>query len=324
MLIPEFWAEASGRASQPGKNVTLRRFGWSTVSEEDAKSNAEARLSEAIAAWEIDSRLVRLREPKVAYNGAEGVPIREEIIEAGHFFTITRNGYGALCLNSPNVLIADIDETQAWLTFGCWILIIVALGGTIALLAQQFLLALLLVVVMAILYLLHARLGRPNGVAFDRKMLRSFDLFAEQNPKWGFRLYKTPNGYRILVTHRLFDPTEPDVQEFFRQTKADRLYVKMCLHQRCFRARLTAKPWRCGIADHMVPRSVWPISESARGMREAWLEKYEASARRYAACRFLKSYGPGDAPAPSVHEAVRSTVEIHDQWTQCHTQLPLA
>ena len=324
MLIPEFWAEATGTASQSGKSVTLRRFGWSTVSTEDATSNAEARLSEAIAAWGIDSRSTRLREPKVAYNGAEGVPIREEIIEASHFFTITRNSYGALCLNSPNVLIADIDETPPWLTFGCWVLIMAALGGAIALLAQQFILALLLVVAMAILYRLHASLGRPNGVALDRKMLRSFDLFAEQNPKWGFRLYKTPNGYRILVTHRLFDPTEPDVQGFFRQTNADRLYVKMCLHQRCFRARLTAKPWRCGITDHMVPRSVWPISEAARGIREAWIERYESAARMFAACRFLKSFGPGDAEDASIQEAVRNTVAIHDKLTQCHTELPIA
>ncbi len=327
MLIPEFWAEASGTASQSGKSVTLRRFGWSMASMEDAKSHAETRLSDAIAAWEIDSRSTRLREPKVAYNGAEGVPIREEIIEANHFFTITRNSYGALCLNSPNVLIADIDETQPWLSFGCWILIVVALGGTIALYAQQFLLALLLGVAMAILYYLRASLGRTAGVALDTKMLRSFDRFAEQNPKWGFRLYKTPNGYRILVTHRLFDPTEPDVQGFFRQTNADRLYVKMCLHQRCFRARLTAKPWRCGIADHMAPRTVWPISEAARGIREAWIERYESAARMFAACRFLKSFGPADASDASdasIQEAIRNTVEIHDQLTQCYTELPLA
>ncbi|HLM52671.1 MAG TPA: hypothetical protein VK325_03545 [Pseudoxanthomonas sp.] len=49
------------------------------------------------------------REPKRAYNGAEGLPIREEVIARHGESVITRNSYGALCLNSPNAMFVDID-----------------------------------------------------------------------------------------------------------------------------------------------------------------------------------------------------------------------
>jgi hypothetical protein len=38
------------------------------------------------------------------YNGAAGVPIREEIVGRHGETVITRNSYGARCLNMPNVL----------------------------------------------------------------------------------------------------------------------------------------------------------------------------------------------------------------------------
>ncbi|MEQ1893799.1 MAG: hypothetical protein ABL998_14750, partial [Planctomycetota bacterium] len=43
----------------------------------------------------LDSLRLKLR--------AEGVPIREEIVSEHDAAVITRNGYGARCLNTPNV-----------------------------------------------------------------------------------------------------------------------------------------------------------------------------------------------------------------------------
>lgn len=37
------------------------------------------------------------------------MPIREEIIGRAGDAVITRNGYGACCLNVPNVLFGDVD-----------------------------------------------------------------------------------------------------------------------------------------------------------------------------------------------------------------------
>ena len=35
---------------------------------------------------------------------------------------------------------------------------------------------------------------------------------------------------------------------------ADPIYVQMCLRQHCFRARVSSKPWRIGIGQHLRPR----------------------------------------------------------------------
>ena len=112
MLVPEFWAE--GRAHKPregrnGRQVTVRRWGWSDDSQEAAQQHADQRAQDALGRVLAGDGRVKRREPKVPYNGAEGVPIREEIVARHGDTIITRNSYGALCLNTPNVLFADVD-----------------------------------------------------------------------------------------------------------------------------------------------------------------------------------------------------------------------
>ena len=100
MIIPNFWAETRKQHRDAKRQVTIRRFGWSDVSEEEARSMAEARAAEALHKVLAGEKLGR-REPKVAYNGASGVPIREEVLARHGEEVITRNSYGAHCLNSP-------------------------------------------------------------------------------------------------------------------------------------------------------------------------------------------------------------------------------
>jgi hypothetical protein len=85
--------------------------------------------------------------------------------------------------------------------------------------------------------------------------------YLARHTDWNVHLYKTPAGLRVAATHRLFQPTEPAVAEFFAALGTDPLYVAMCLNQQCFRARVTAKPWRIGMQSHMRPRpGVWPVA----------------------------------------------------------------
>jgi len=142
-----------------------------------------------------------------------------------------------------------------------------------------------------------------------------------RHPDWALRLYETPAGLRLLATHRPFEPDAPDVREFFDAVGADPVYVRMCLNQHCFRARLTGKPWRMGIHDHMRPRpGIWPIDPARRPVREAWVRRYEAAAPGYAACRFVESLG-----AATVHPDVRPVVDLHDRESQAlKATLPLA
>src|SRR4051794_33545978 len=112
MIVPQYWAESRVQYRQEGLQITIRRFGWSDTSQVEAQGNAEARAGEALQRLLSGEKLPR-REPKVPYNGAQGVPIREEIVERHGETIITRNSYGARCLNSPNVFFADIDFDQA-------------------------------------------------------------------------------------------------------------------------------------------------------------------------------------------------------------------
>jgi len=94
MIVPQFWAEGRVRGRHDGRQVTVRRFGWSDTSQADAQANADDRAAEALRRVLAGERLDR-REPKVPYNGADGLPIREEIVARHGDTIITRNSYGA-------------------------------------------------------------------------------------------------------------------------------------------------------------------------------------------------------------------------------------
>src|SRR3954447_10800391 len=125
MIVPQFWAEGRAHARRDGPAVTVRRFGWSDASPADAQANADARAAEALERILSGEPLGRW-ERKVPYNGADGLPIREEIVARHGDTIITRNSYGARCLNSPNVLFADVDFPDLSFPVGCLILLAVA------------------------------------------------------------------------------------------------------------------------------------------------------------------------------------------------------
>jgi hypothetical protein len=326
MIVPTFWAEARERHRDGRRQVTVRRFGWSDASEADAQAMAQARASEALQRLLAGEPLAR-RERKLAYNGATGVPIREEVLSRHGEEVVTRNAYGAHCLNSPRALFADIDlapprrARHGRVVFGVLATICVGIGlalhrwglaGGLLLAAA----ALSGAVASAIERAVVALRGGARHLARQRILAH-----LARHPDWALRLYETPAGLRLLATHRPFAPDAPDVREFFDAVGADPVYVRMCLNQHCFRARLTGKPWRMGIAGHMRPRpGIWPVDPSRRPVRDAWVRRYEAVAPGYAACRFVESLGAG-----TVHLDLRAVVDLHDRACQASkTALPLA
>jgi hypothetical protein len=313
MIVPEYWSEARRQHRSKGKQVTVRRFGWSMTSQNEADSLAEERVGEALRLILKGEKLAR-SEPKVPYNGAEGVPIREEVLERHGEAVITRNSYGAHCLNSPNALFADIDiEHPSPFLPGC-ILFIAFAAGSFALgwrfdswVVAGVLLFLSLIfawpIANSVLKIIVMLIGGPEQVA-----RRRIERFMERNPDWNLRVYRTPAGFRLLATHQPFIPSSAEVQEFFAAIQADPIYVAMCLNQQCFRARLTAKPWRIGIPSHMRPRpGVWPVAPERMQERTEWIENYEKRAAGFAACSYVDSIGIG-----TIHPSLRSIVELHD------------
>lgn len=328
MIVPAYWAEARRTRHEPKRQVTVRRFGWSEASQTDAQAMADRRADEALERkWQAGrsgAGLVPAREPKVPYNGAEGVPIREEIVDRQGETVLTRNSYGAVCLNTPNVLFVDIDHPSPndasgtlfavlllcwlaawWLTKASlwWVL-----TGYFAMLAAL------------MLFVGHFRRTRIRSGWAEAKALERIRRFQAAHSEWRLRIYRTPLGLRVLALQRTFEPANPGISRIFDALRVDRAYRYMCERQRCFRARLTAKPWRIGITSHLRPRpGVWPVAADRLPARKAWLAEYDRRAANYSACRFLEELG--DGPIDPAAAAVR---DLHDAQTRAMSELPLA
>lgn len=331
MLIPDYWAEARKQYRSGNRQITVRRFGWSIISEADAVAMAESRAETALRRLCSGEKLER-REQKIAYNGAFGLPIREEVLSRHGEEVITRNSYGAHCLNTPRAVFADIDFSDKPSTkqfFTTFVLLIVSLLATYLALASDCyknwssalgLLFLSCFFIAPLSIYLHriALIIQGGHEQISRKRLHAF---LSEYPTWNVRLYRTPGGLRLLATHQLFQPSHHEVQKFFSSIGADPIYVRMCQNQQCFRARLTAKPWRIGIGVHMRPRpGVWPVRPDMLPIREKWIAEYERSARSYAACHFVGVFGSG-----VVHHEIDAIIELHDREARANKlSLPIA
>ncbi len=334
MIVPNYWAEAKAVHRDGRRQITLRRMGWSDESEADALRMAEARVAEAVARVAAGEKLPRI-DRRLAYNGAQGLPIQEEVLSRHGDEVITRNSYGARCLNTPDVLFADVDyaeppepHSKRALLVGLTLCTLLLVAGLLigqpwgqAIRVSAFALAIILYFGLAWIDRRRNAAGAQSwreaqrGVALSR-----VHAFASAHPSWHLRVYQTPAGLRLLAMHRLFNPNEPEVADFFSALGVDKIYQAMCRNQRCFRARLSAKPWRAGIRDRLLPRTtVWPIREKDRGPRQAWIQAYESRARDFAACRFVETLG-----ANATHPRARAVQALHDAECRADSTLPLA
>lgn len=328
MIVPRYWAEARIRHREAGKQITARRFGWSDVSQADAQTIADIRAEDALGKLLSGEKLPRF-EPKIPYNGADGVPIREEILDQRGDTIVTRNSYGAHCLNTPNVFFADVDFDQisvprfihylCWISFalgvliawrGCGALIsglVIALGifgGSIAKsIAQR-----------------RQKKHLKDGGAAEQVGIERIRAFVAKHPTWNVHVYRTPAGLRVLATHQIFSPEDPMVAKCFSALATDPIYRQMCIKQKCFRARVTPKPWRMGMADHIRPRpGTWPVKPEHLPQRSAWISRYEEAAKQFSACRFIESIGSG-----VVCSEVEPVLQWHDELSRSHAGLPIA
>lgn len=335
MFIPRYWSEASHRERFAGRRqATLRRFGWSSTSQEEADAHARRRVEEAVAALRaggpeaLDE--VTRRERTVAYAGEDGLPIREEVL-AEHptlDVVVTRNAYGAACLNTTRAMFVDVDAKPSQ----------VALAGCVGLLAG-FVVGLL---AGPILFGWSVWAGGGAGLAAagaltalarasaERRDLHVRDPLAwalartrawcETHPAWRVAVYATPAGARLLPLHATFDAADDASFEFMRFVEADARYERMCRLQRCFRARVSPKPWRAGVTEHFRAGGTWPVRDPARlAARAAWVRRYEAAAKGFASCRYVETIGAGRSDARV--EAVR---RLHDDLGRATSGLTTA
>ena len=327
MIVPQFWAESRIQERVAGNQITVRRYGWSDESPVAAQAHADQRTRDAFDRIAHKGEDLERRERKLAYNGAEGVPIREEIVERQGDAVVTRNGYGARCLNTPDVLFVDIDfeEPLRGSVFGFALvpaLIAGVVGGWAARTWLGGLIAGLIVFAVAWFIGQRKKRGEPSGnPSPEKRAAERIARFVHQHPDWHLRVYRTPAGFRLLAMHDVFNPSDTAVADCFHALGVDKVYARMCRNQNCFRARVSAKPWRIGIGDHIRPRpGVWPVSPDKLPVRDAWISRYEKAAEGHAACQYLESVGNG----AKVHPKAQAVQELHDERTRALSGLPIA
>lgn len=287
MRIPRYWArdeiEAAGRDGQP---TTFDAWGWSCESAGAAKAKARER------ARRLAELVTSGREP--GPYGYFDRPIREEIKETlacrgEEHGLITRNGYGSLVLNSSRVMFVDVDFPT------------VKPRGLIETLRFAF----------SASYR-EARQRAAEQPAWDR-----IRRWAEANPQRGFRLYRTRRGMRLLMTDRLYEPAASETTVLLETLGADPLYVKLTQAQECFRARLTPKPYRCGLPS---PRPRFPFySAEAESKFRQWEAEYAQRAKGFRACELVGEFG-----VRSNDEIVEQTQRMHDEQACLPEGAPLA
>jgi hypothetical protein len=281
LYIPKAWAKASAEAKAPdGTPFGLAVWGWG----EDALGarNAAARRLERLVGR------VRRGEPFGTGYEYSARPPREEILQTlaaapddAPSALMTRNRYGAQVLNAASLLFLDVDLPPP------------GFGERL----KHFLLR---------------SSPRSESIALGRlrDALRRYG-------KATFRLYRTASGLRAIAVDRDFDPAGEEAQALMKDTGTDPSFVRLCLAQKSFRARLTPKPWRC---DCSLPPGEHPrTDEATRKAFAAWLANYEATSARYATCRYVETVGSGSPRAQA-----KKLIELHDQRTRCHETLPLA
>jgi hypothetical protein len=355
MIIPDYWDEhKEKRKLSTRKQATITRFRWSDLNQDDAKRHAKQRVEEAFQKLE-DGQEVERREKRVSYNGSEGVPIREEVVQFHGDAVVSRNIYGALCINTPDVLFADIDFGENYQeeigNFWAWVLMT---GGLLQYLwfpniiydfswnvlsfeLQYFtatylfetnpgiIVAILGAISWIVIYVMNA-----NSVIDDEQFaqdatdfnMQYIEEFSTNHPDWNLRVYRTPAGLRIMVLHDVFQPNDPLVEEFFDSVNSDPQYVWMCKRQECFRARVSPKPWRVLSSDveQKLDQGVWPVDESFMAERKKWVTQYEKASEEYASCRFERHVG-----SDTVHDKCEKLRIVHDEYCKAEeTGLPLA
>lgn len=262
------------------KKGEVSAWGWSDVSAADAVAAGLKRVDRIIA-W------LKANQPTpLSDYGYPNRPMREEVVREfrnsnGELVAaVSRNSYGCLVLNTTRLLFVDIDEPAP---------------GPGAFFKKLF--------------------GRSES--FELSTTAAIETWIATHPGWGLRAYRTRAGIRLVATHQPVAPDDRLCHEAFSAFGADRLYQKLCANQKCYRARLTPKPWRCGLDK---PRFRWPWDgEDEESSFKAWEEKYQKVAADFAVCRLLGQFG-----RDAVHPELSELVLFHDHAVRLETNLPLA
>ncbi len=282
MKIPQFWVKESLiEEDHKGRKHKAIATGWSFISMEEAKAEAEKR------AKKLMERLISAD----FFNGDSYYlerPIREEIIDeivvdAEQVAIISRNSYGAIILNAVGAMFVDVDFPEQKRSKGLF------------------------------------GLFRKKQAILDpaEETISGINAWAEQNPSKSFRLYRTAAGLRLLFTDKNYQPKSAEVKQLMQSVGADPMYLKLCLAQECFRARLTPKPWRFGFSR---PPYQFPfIDQAAQEKNRIWEAEYSKKIDNFATAKLIAEYGQAAS-----NNKLKAVIAYHDEIVKIDSQQKLA
>ena len=274
-LIPLYWARKKLEIKTDDDELyEYTVYGWSCSNQDAAEQHAEKRSQEL-------KKRVLDHDLKSKSYGYLCTAIREEVVETvideGDLQTvITRNRYGALVLNSNHLLIADIDLPKTKPGF----------------FASLF--------------------GSDSKERGRAQVLEVIERYHQNNPSRSFALYHTKNGFRLIFLDKDYRFDDQEVHKAFNDLNVDPLYSKLTQFQKCFRARLTPKPWRL---YHPNPPNSFPFeTEDHRIVYQRWLEEYNNKSNEFSVCRKEKVYGN-----PNLSASAAKALDVHDRFS-CGTK----
>ena len=292
MKLARYWTRQTGEAIAPdGSRIQATARGWSNDS-----VAAAADVAREIAR-RVAQRLVTNPGERKQYGYGDRPlpePIIREFADGGNpAAVVTRNAYGALVLNTHDLMFVDIDREDK---------------ATPAAAAQD--------LVSSVMSLFGKSMpAAPTPAPADTVVAGIQRVATSHN--LGGRIYKTASGYRALITSPAFEAGAGATENLLSEFGSDALYVRLCRMQQSFRARLTPKPWRCNMG---TPPAEFPFENPRDESRfREWEAKYNAAIARYATCRFVSSFG-----SPGMEPAFEALVQYHDQETKATSGLPLA
>lgn len=295
MRLPRYWAKGSSGSATPVSHpetgeplAPLSCWGWSEVSLAEAEERGRQR---AVAVEEL---LRQGKRPDSYHYGDR--PMREEIIDEWRsgtdapYAAVTLNSYGCQVLNTAAIMFVDVDLPE---------------DSAVESLSRG-------------LKRLFGRGGGPTArEARETAALERVRAMVRGDIRCGVRAYRTRGGLRYLMTSGRWDPKSAGARAVMDSLGADPLYVRMCRTQECFRARLTPKPWRCGVSS-LGPRYPWR-DKAAEAEVRAWTQAYAKKVAGFATCALIAHLG-----ASAVDPEAARVVELHDAVTKAGSGLPLA
>jgi len=276
MKFFRFWARGKSTVPHHISKYPVVAFGCSNESMEDALRIAQERANESAV------RSKSRGSQSDIYEYGRG-PLREEVIEELSYegqiaAVITRNNYGALILNTSQVLFADVDIPKSKSS--------VTLIGIL----KSFFVT-----------------PDPPQDELTPILIERIKRLCETHRDLGIRLYRTKAGYRAAVSSKTFDPSSIETLEFMKTLGSDELYVQLCKSQQCFRARLTPKPWRIDL--HRPPHKFPYANEERQKEVDMWGADYEKKSQAVVAWALVGQFGN-----PNIDTNIELVLKVHDLY----------